>query len=128
MADYQSLAGSFLDIARSVSSNCLRDLDAEKISRAVYGRIYYALYHKYLAHDASFATSKEKNKHLIIQREITLFDPKIRQLYVKMYNLRLWADYDFTDKAPPPGITKDFPSLIYTIQQVIDSKDFRKIS
>ncbi len=85
---HQDLAITFYTTAASIKNNCPRDLNHEEVCRSVYSKLYYALYHKYLEHDLSLASSSQSSKHEEIKRRIGAnYDSKTFQLYRKMYDL-----------------------------------------
>lgn len=103
---HQDLAISFYKTAICTKNNCLRGLSHEEICRAVYSRLYYSLFHKYLEYDTDLANSKDRSKHQEVQRKISAnHSAKTFQLYKKMLALRIWADY-LTTPHSPPGATK----------------------
>lgn len=62
--------------------------------RIIFSRYYYALYHKCLAYDDQLSQSTIAGKHqAIIEKIKKKNDTKLIQTYLKLYNLRVWADY-----------------------------------
>lgn len=99
---HQELAIIFKNTAVSIKSNCTRNLSYEDICRAIYGRLYYALYHRYLEHDSFLASSTAPSKHSTMINTIRdNHSDKTLRLYKKMQSLRIWADYEPTVHAPP---------------------------
>jgi hypothetical protein len=126
---HQDLALSFSETAFAIKNNCLRDLNPEQVCRAVYSRLYYALYHKYLEHDSSLATSKDKSKHAAVKRRISAkHSHETLILYNNMYALRIWADYDL-NKHQAPGAEKTLSTtltpLMEQINKFINSATFK---
>ena len=70
--------------------------------RVIYNKYYYALYHKYLAYDDNLSTKSGSSKHDAILTKIKgCNDPKLFQVFTKLLNLRIWADYNPENNAPP---------------------------
>lgn len=68
------------------------------LRRIVFSRYYYALYHKYLAHDEDLSSKSGAGVHETILKKVnSCGDPKLLQVYLKLRNLRIWADYKDTD-------------------------------
>lgn len=64
------------------------------LRRIIFSRYYYALYHKYLAHDSDISSKSGPGIHGAILTKInSCNDPKLLQVYKKLMNLRIWADY-----------------------------------
>ncbi len=64
------------------------------LRRIVFSRYYYALYHKYMAHDSDLNTKSGPGIHGTILTKIqNCNDYKLLQVYKKLMNLRIWADY-----------------------------------
>ncbi len=115
---HQELAISFQKSATCIKSKCVGDLSYEEICRAVYNRLYYALYHKYLVYDNELSLSKDRSKHNAILNKIRdNYSLKTYQLYKKMQSLRIWADYSLSTH-PLPGAEKAILSLDILIMQI----------
>lgn len=68
--------------------------------RVIFNKYYYALYHKYLANDDDLSKKTGSSKHDAIKQKIeSCGDAKLLQVYSKLLNLRIWADYH-TDNNP----------------------------
>ncbi len=68
------------------------------LRRIIFSRFYYALYHKYLAHDSALSSSTAANKHdTIVQKIQRCKDPKLAQVFLKLKTLRVWADYSLNE-------------------------------
>jgi len=62
--------------------------------RIIFNKYYYALYHKYLAYDDDLSSKTGSSKHDAIKRKIeSCGDRKLSQVFIKLLNLRVWADY-----------------------------------
>lgn len=115
----QELADQFFTIACEIKTKCLTNLSKEQLSRGVYSRLYYAMYHKYLAHDSTLQETSFGKKHEIIQTNIARgnYDPKTKQLYKKMYALRLWADYN--TRVAKDILEADMDRYVYDASKII---------
>ena len=82
--------------------NCLNSLSDDILyRRVIFQKYYYALYHKYLAHDSSLNTKSGTNMHETILTKIKACnDDALYQTFSKLRNLRIWADYKFNDDNP----------------------------
>jgi len=68
------------------------------LRRIIFSRFYYALYHKYLAHDSKLSKSTGASKHDAIKQTIQhCNDDKLNQIFIKLQNLRVWADYNLDE-------------------------------
>jgi len=68
------------------------------LRRIIFSRFYYALYHKYLAHDSALSISTGANKHdAIVQKLQRCDDTKFRIVFLKLKALRVWADYSLNE-------------------------------
>lgn len=68
------------------------------LRRVIFSRYYYALYHKYLAHDRTLSMSTGAGKHEVILNKIkNCGDPKFYSIFSKLRELRVWADYNLDD-------------------------------
>lgn len=68
--------------------------DEVLVRRIIFSRYYYALYHKYMAHDSDLSSKSGPGIHAAILTKIqSCNDPKLLQVYKKLMNLRIWADY-----------------------------------
>lgn len=68
--------------------------DKVLLRRIVFSRYYYALYHKYMAHDSDLNAKSGPGIHGAILTKIqNCNDHKLLQVYKKLMNLRIWADY-----------------------------------
>ena len=74
--------------------------DEEFFRRVLFNRLYYSLFHKYLELDDELRNSKVK-KHKAIKEKLKYSNnTKFYQQFVKLQNLRIWADYryDYDEK------------------------------
>ncbi|MFZ2968878.1 MAG: hypothetical protein WA080_07480 [Sulfuricurvum sp.] len=68
------------------------------LRRIIFSRFYYALYHKYLAHDSTLSNSTASGKHETISQKIkNCKDDKLYQVFLKLKTLRVWADYSLNE-------------------------------
>lgn len=103
--DHLTLANQFNSFAYELVNNhskISQDLtsiqDDVLLRRIVFSRYYYALYHKYLAYDADLSAKSGPGIHEAILNKIsTNGDAKLQQVFLKLRNLRIWADYKDTD-------------------------------
>ncbi len=66
--------------------------------RVIFNKYYYALYHKYLAHDNDLRDKSGSSKHDAIRTKIrNCGDTKLSQVFEKLLALRIWADYKVDD-------------------------------
>jgi len=94
----------------------------EFFRRLVFSRLYYSLFHKYLEEDSSLRNSTVKI-HKAIKEKLKYSNnknEKFYQLFVKLYNLRIWADYkyEYDDKAKNVNLNK----ILYDVHKLIKSK------
>lgn len=69
--------------------------------RVIFQKYYYALYHKYLAHDNSLNTKSGSNMHEAILEKIKASrDDTLYQTFIKLRDLRIWSDYEYSDSNP----------------------------
>jgi hypothetical protein len=103
--DHLSLANQFNTFAFEVKDNCT-SINSEITSlqndeffrRIIFSRYYYALYHKFLAYNGELASKTGPGLHEILLRKVQAYsDPKLYQTFIKLRNLRIWADYKDND-------------------------------
>ena len=103
--NHQDLANQFNNFSFELINNH-SDINDKIVSiqdevflrRVIFSRYYYALYHKYLAHDKALRVSTGAGKHDIILRKVkNCGDPKLFQTFSKLKALRVWADYNLDD-------------------------------
>lgn len=71
--------------------------DEEFFRRVLFNRLYYSLFHKYLELDDELRNSKVK-KHKAIKEKLKYSkNIKFYLQFVKLQNLRIWADYRYDD-------------------------------
>ncbi len=91
---FNSFAYDLISNEKTVKSNVQSLNDDELYRRIIFNKYYYALYHKYLAHDDELSSKSGSGKHDAILTKIrSCQDPKLLQVYTKLLNLRIWADY-----------------------------------
>jgi len=103
--DHLTLANNFNAFAYELVTNHSKINNEVKsiqddifLRRIVFSRYYYALYHKYLAHDDELSSMSGSGLHATVLEKIKCCgDPKLYQVYVKLRNLRIWADYQDTN-------------------------------
>ena len=83
----------------SVAKENLESLkDDVLFRRIIFSKYYYALYHKYLAHDDDLRSKTGSSIHnAILNKVCSCNDPKLHQVFLKLLNLRVWADYKVED-------------------------------
>ncbi|MCF6309949.1 MAG: hypothetical protein L3J19_05680 [Sulfurimonas sp.] len=104
--DHLTLANQFNSFAYELVNNhskINKDItsvqDDTLLRRIVFSRYYYALYHKYLAHDKDLSSKSGPGLHeTILTKVASCGDPKLYQVYLKLRNLRIWADYQDNNK------------------------------
>ncbi|MFA5233439.1 MAG: hypothetical protein WC390_03490 [Sulfurimonas sp.] len=81
---------------------CIESLSNDTLyRRVIFQKYYYALYHKYLAHESSLNTKSGTNMHETILTKIKACnDDALYQTFSKLRDLRIWADYKFNDDNP----------------------------
>ena len=69
------------------------------LRRILFSRYYYAFYHKYLAHDSELSSKTGPGLHEQVLKKIeSCGDVKLHQVFLKLRNLRIWADYKDYDR------------------------------
>jgi hypothetical protein len=99
--NHQELANQFNTFAyelvtkhQDINTNISSIQNETLLRRIIFSRFYYALYHKYLAHDSALSRSTGANKHdAIVQKIQRCNDLKLAQVFLKLKALRVWADY-----------------------------------
>lgn len=99
--DHESIAVQFNTFAfELVQKHALINSDITSLQddvllrRIIFNRYYYALYHKYMAHDHVLSSKSGPGIHDAILTKIrSCGDAKLLQVYLKLMNLRVWADY-----------------------------------
>jgi len=122
--DHLSLANKFNTFAFEIKDKCT-SIDSEITSlqdneffrRIIFSRYYYALYHKFLAHNDELASKTGPGLHEVLLNKVQAYsDPKLYQTFIKLRNLRIWADYKDNDhtalKVNLNTINKDVYSII----------------
>lgn len=96
--EFNSFAYELVNNESSVKS-CIKSLSNDILyRRVIFQKYYYALYHKYLAHDNSLNTKSGSNIHEAILAKIsTCNDESLYQIFIKLRDLRIWADYQDND-------------------------------
>jgi len=100
--NHQDLANQFNDFAYQLINHhlVLNDRiisiqDEIFLKRIIFSRYYYALYHKYLEHNSTLSASSGTNIHSSIRNNIqNKGDTKLKQVFLKLRTLRMWADYE----------------------------------
>jgi len=91
---FNSFAYDLISNEKNVKNNVQSLNDDELYRRIIFNKYYYALYHKYLAYDDELSSKSGSGKHKAILTKIeSCQDPKLLQIYIKLLNLRIWADY-----------------------------------
>lgn len=73
----------------------IKSLEDETLfRRVIYNKYYYALFHKYLAYDDDLSQSTAGGKHTTIINKLRTNDnEEFLSTFIKLQNLRIWADY-----------------------------------
>ncbi|MBL0686459.1 MAG: hypothetical protein JJV94_01350 [Sulfurospirillum sp.] len=83
----------------TIKGNLTSLKDDSLFRRVIFQKYYYALYHKYLAHDDELSSKTGSGKHGAIKSKIEKCrDEKLSQVFIKLQNLRVWADYEYSDQ------------------------------
>ena len=53
------------------------------------------MFHKYLAIDSELANSTQGQKHQQIKEKLKKVNKKLYRIFIKLQNLRIWADYKY---------------------------------
>lgn len=122
--DHKLLSESCFNIAREIKCSCNK-LSPDERCRAIFNRLYYSLYHKYLSLDASFANSPVKEKHKLIQDELkkSRFSKEVRDAYSRFYELRIWSDYKL-DTCPTSYKIDILEKFLYQVGEILKLEKF----
>ncbi len=91
---FNSFAYELVDNHAQIDNKILSIKDDVFLRRILFSRYYYALYHKYLAHDSELSSKTGSGLHEQVLKKIaSCGDPKLYQIFTKLRNLRIWADY-----------------------------------
>jgi len=107
--NHQDLANQFNNFSyqlitthSDISDKIISIQDDIFFRRIIFSRYYYALYHKYLAHDEKLSKSTASGKHETIIKKLKSSPQrdckKLFQFFIKLKNLRVWADYNLDEK------------------------------
>jgi len=91
----------------------------EFFRRILFNRLYYALFHKYLDIDIELKNSSVK-KHEAIKAKLKFSNNKFYQVFVKLQNLRIWADYRY--EQDKKVIETDLLRLINDVYAIVKRK------
>ncbi len=92
--------------------------------RIIFNKYYYALYHKYLAYDNDLSSKTGSSKHDAIKRKIeSCRDIKLSQVFIKLLNLRVWADYHIDED--PMALSIGLQELNTDVWNVIKRSNIR---
>lgn len=90
------------------------------LRRIIFNKYYYALYHKYLSHDSDLSSKSGPGIHDAIVKKIQAKDPKLFQVYLKLLNLRVWADYKLDDNSD--ALTLNLTTLNNNVWSIMKRK------
>lgn len=94
--------------------------DEEFFRRVLFNRLYYSLFHKYLELDDELRNSKVK-KHKAIKEKLKYSNnTKFYQQFVKLQNLRIWADYRYDDYEKAKSINLN--KLLRDVHKLIEMR------
>ena len=115
--NHQELADGFYRVAQVLNSSAMKPDEEDYKKRVVFARLYYAAYHKCLHHDVNLQKSTESNKHYTLKQKMVNQDDTLRRVYLSLYHLRFWADYQIQD-SNSPEFTK-LTSYIYETGKIL---------
>ena len=95
--NHLDLAKQFQKFADDLASEKINVEDKVLLRRIIFSRYYYALFHKYFAIDPELANSTEGQKHKQIKEKLKKTNKKFYNIFIKLQNLRIWADYKPTE-------------------------------
>ncbi len=121
--DHLALANQFNSFAFELVNNhdridhkILSLKDDVFLRRVLFSRYYYALYHKYLAHDSDLSSKSGPGLHEQVLKKIgSCGDPKLYQVFLKLRNLRIWADYKDDEPTATTVNLQSINSDVYSI-------------
>lgn len=123
MAHINTLTPIFKDFAECVNSSKECNSDPYIKARIVLSRLYYACFHKGLEDFSDIRNSSEGKKHQRLIEALTASTkPEHKQLLkliLKLKDLRIWADYDYSDKIYKNANPSNLGYYIYQICLVI---------
>lgn len=94
--------------------------DEEFFRRVLFNRLYYSLFHKYLELDDELRNSKVK-KHKAIKEKLKYSkNIKFYLQFVKLQNLRIWADYRYDDYEKAKSINLN--KLLEDVHKLIEMR------
>lgn len=92
-------------------------------ARIILGRLYYACFHKGLEDFEILRNSRSGNKHKKLKEK--LLDSsredhqKLYELLLKLYDLRVWADYEYTNDIYQNATPANIGYYIFQINQLL---------
>lgn len=112
-----------LNIAKLECTN--HNIDSFTKARIILSRLYYACFHKGLEYFESLRTSRVGGKHkklkdLLSQSKI----PEHQTLYsliCKLYDLRIWADYLYTNEFFTNAKPANIGYYMFQVNQILSS-------
>lgn len=100
---------SHLDLSKEFNAysfeinNINLEIDDETKTRAIINRLYYALFHKILPEIKELKNKSGSSQHdaicVILLKRVPNQD--ITRLFIKLKNLRVWADYEINNPPYP---------------------------
>lgn len=94
--------------------------DEEFFRRVLFNRLYYSLFHKYLELDDELRNSKVKKHEAIKEKLKYSNNTKFYQQFVKLQNLRIWADYRYDDYEKAKSINLN--KLLRDVHKLIEMR------
>ncbi|MCT7576435.1 hypothetical protein ACOTVZ_02810 [Aliarcobacter butzleri] len=123
MAYINTLTPIFKDFAECVNNSKECNSDPYIKARIVLSRLYYACFHKGLEDFSNIRNSSEGKKHQRLIEGLTASTkPEHKQLLnliLKLKDLRIWADYDYSDETYKNANPSNLGYYIYQICLVI---------
>lgn len=125
MAHINNLTNLFKDFAVCLNQNGLNcdnySLDTYAKARIILSRLYYACYHKSLEdfNSLRISTNGQKHKKLIQELKNSSLEKhkNMLPLIEKLQDLRIWADYDYTNNFYSSYRMSNLGYYIYQVEQ-----------
>ena len=94
--------------------------DEEFFRRVLFNRLYYSLFHKYLELDDELRNSNVKKHEAIKEKLKYSKNIKFYLQFVKLQNLRIWADYRYDDYEKAKSINLN--KLLRDVHKLIEMR------
>lgn len=94
--------------------------DEEFFRRVLFNRLYYSLFHKYLELDNELRSSSVKQHEAIKEKLKYSKNIKFYLQFVKLQNLRIWADYRYDDYEKAKSINLN--KLLRDVHKLIEMR------